>query len=282
MAISINKMTEEQQLAIIEAYKNNMSLREIEKHFGATRVTVSKFLESKGIKTVKGNHYRKYFHDIDFFEKIDTEEKAYWLGFIFADGYIVNNQNHYGEDDFGLTLAEDSLDSIEKFKKSINATNPIRYDDSKEKGQRLVKIVCRSQKTVDDLIDKGCVKNKSLILQPPKGVPNDLLNHFIRGFFDGDGSLIKYQHKDCKTISFQINITSTYEMVKWIQSILKIGSCFPEKRREATWYYSVGGNQQVLQVCHYLYDNATIWMDRKYIRYQELLQKYGESQGIDV
>lgn len=82
-----------------------MSLREIEKTFGATRPTVSKFLEQKGIKTTKGNHYRKYFHNIDFFEVIDTEEKAYWLGFMYADGYIINNENRYGEDGFGLTLA---------------------------------------------------------------------------------------------------------------------------------------------------------------------------------
>ena len=165
MAISINKLSEDIQNQIIEAYKNNMSLREIENQFGATRATVSKFLEIKGIKTTKGNHYRKYFHDIDFFETINTEEKAYWLGFMYADGYIVNHENRYGEDDFGITLAEDSIDSIEKFKASIKATNPIRYDNSKQ-GQKQVKLVCCSQKTVNDLIDKGVLKGKSLILIP--------------------------------------------------------------------------------------------------------------------
>ena len=279
MAISINKLDENIQNQIIEAYKNNMSLREIEKQFGATRATVSKFLEAKGIKTTKGNHYRKYFHDVDFFEIIDTEEKAYWLGFMYADGYIINNENHYGEDDFGLTLAEDSLDSIEKFKKSINATNPIRYDDSKGIGQRQVKIVCRSQKTVNDLIDKGVLKNKSLILKPPTKVPQELIRHFIRGFFDGDGSLTRYQNKNCTHVAFGINFTTTYDMAKWLQNIFQTGNVFPEKRRKATWYFSLGGNQQVLKFCHYMYDNASIWMDRKYNRYKELLEKYGENQG---
>ena len=59
-----------------------------------------------------------------------------------------------------------------------------------------------------------------------------------------------------------------------------MGNIFPEKRREATWYFTVGGNQQVLKICHYMYDNATIWMNRKYERYKELLEKYGENQGI--
>lgn len=279
MVISIKKLSLEVQNQIIEAYKNNMSLREIERQFGTTRATVSKFLEEKGIKTTKGNHYRKYFHNIDFFETIDTEEKAYWLGFMYADGYIVNNENRYGEDGFGITLAKDSEDSIQKFKQSINATNPILYDNSKSVGQEQVKLICRSQKTVNDLIDKGVVKQKSLILKPPTKVPEELIRHFIRGFFDGDGSLIKYQHKNCKSISFEINFTTTYEMAKWLQNIFQIGNVFPEKRREETWYYSVGGNQQVLKICHYMYNDASIWMNRKYNRYKELLEKYGENQG---
>lgn len=279
MSTSINKLDKETQEKIIEAYKNNMSLREIENQFDATRATVSKFLTDRGIKTTTGNHYRRYFHDFDFFETIDTEEKAYWLGFMYADGYIVDNSKHYGEDDFGLTLAEDSIDAIEKFKKSLKATNPIRYDNSKKIGQRLVKLVCRSQKTVNDLIDKGVFKQKSLILQPPEKVPEELIHHFIRGFFDGDGSLIRYDHKNCNSISYTINFTTTYEMAKWLQNTLQMGGIFPDRRREMTWYYSAGGNQQVLQICHYMYDDATIWMDRKYNRYKELLEKYGENRG---
>lgn len=275
MAISINKVDAETKNKIIEAYKNNMSLREIEKEFKVLRATVSKFLEEQNIKKIKGNHYRKYFHDFDFFENIDTEEKAYWLGFMFADGYIVNHENRYGEDSFGLTLAEDSLDSIEKFKKSLHATNPILYDNSKSIGQPLAKIVLTSQKTVNDLIDKGCVKQKSLILQPPKKVPEKLLSHFIRGFFDGDGSLTKYNYNNYP--SYNIEFTTTYEMAIWLRDIFGKGDVHKEKRRYFTWYYSIGGNRQVLDICNYMYDEATIWMNRKYARYQELLSKYNES-----
>ena len=112
-------------------------------------------------------------------------------------------------------------------------------------GQRQVKIVCCSQKTVDDLIDKGCVKNKTLILKPPKNVPTELIRHFIRGFFDGDGSLMKYQKSE-KSISFGLSFTTTYDMAKWLQNTLIIGGIFPDKRRDLTWYYTVGGNQQTL------------------------------------
>lgn len=283
MAISINKASKEIQEKVVEAYKNNMSLREIEKQFNVTRTTVSKFLEKNGIKIQKGNHYRKYTHNENYFEIIDTEEKAYWLGFIFADGYIQNHDNRYGQDAMGITIADYDIDVLEKFKISIEATNPIILcKNSQNNGHDCVRILLTSQKTVNDLIDKGCYKNKSTILEPPKNLPQELIIHFIRGMFDGDGSLIKYQHKDCKSISYQINFTTTYKMANWLRDSLQMGSIYPEKRRNDTWYFGFGGNQQVINFYHYLYDNATIWMDRKYNRFQELLSKYGENQGINV
>ena len=278
MAISINKVSKEIQEKVIQAYQNNMSLREIEKQFGVTRPTVSKFLEANGIKTQKGNHYRKYQHNENYFEIINTEEKAYWLGFIFADGYIQNHDNLYGQDAVGITIAEYDKDVLEKFKKSIEATNPIILcKKTGEKGANCVRILLTSQKTANDLIDKGCYKNKSSILKPPKKVPSNLIRHFIRGLFDGDGSLIKYEHKECNSISYQINFTTTYEMADWLREQIQMGSTYPEKRRESTWYFGFGGNQQVINFYHYLYDDATIWMDRKYNRFQELLSKYSES-----
>lgn len=275
MAISINKVPEEVRKNIIEDYLSNLSLRQLELKYNVTRATISKYLEEKQIKQSKGNHYRKYFHMENFFEDIDNEKKAYWLGFMFADGYIINNENRYGQDAFGITLAEDSLDTLEKFKKDIEASNPINWDNSK-KGQRQCKMNLTSQKTVNDLIDKGCFKQKSLILEPPKKVPENLIPHFIRGFFDGDGSIIKYERTETSTI-FQINITSTYEMVKWIKDYIGMGQIIPERRREQTWYFTLGGNQQVIKFYHLLYKNATVWMDRKYNRFQELLNKYSES-----
>jgi uncharacterized protein (DUF608 family) len=65
-------------------------MREIEKQVPYGRASISRMLERLGIKNTSGNHYRKYFFDFDFFEKIDTEKKAYWLGFLYADGCILS------------------------------------------------------------------------------------------------------------------------------------------------------------------------------------------------
>lgn len=272
MVISINKVSKEVQEQVVDAYKSNMSLREIERQFGVSRQTTAKFLTQLGVKTTTGNHYRKYFHQEDFFENIDTEEKAYWLGFFFADGYIVNKVRGYGQDGCGITLAIEDEQHLQKFKTAIKATNPINYDDSKV-GQKQCKIVLTSQKTVDDLISHGCVKQKSLILEPPIGIPPTLMTHFIRGYFDGDGSITKTHTpgKNFKTneYCYGVNITCTYDMALWLQEYFSMGSIAKEHRREYTYYYTLGGRLQLIQFFHMLYDNASIWMDRKYNRFKE-------------
>lgn len=84
----INLLSQEEINEIVTLYKNNISLREIEKRTGHGRPQITRMLETLGVKTIKGNHYRKYFFNFDFFEKIDSDKKAYWLGFMYADGSI--------------------------------------------------------------------------------------------------------------------------------------------------------------------------------------------------
>lgn len=283
MGVSINKVSIETQEKIVNDYKNGKSIRQIEKDYGVTRPTVSKFLEKIKVKTEKGNHHRIYTHDENYFETIDSEDKAYWLGFIFADGYISNNENRYGQDQFGISVAEEDIDMLEKFKQSIKSSNPIHiYNRKNQEGQNLCRIQLTSQKTVDDLIDKGCYKQKSLILKPPLNIPKKFIYHFIRGFFDGDGSIIKSKnalYKKTDGYCYQINITSTKAICDWLQAVFGMGSVIQEKRRNNTWYYTLGGHLQVIKFYHLLYNNSTIYMERKYLRFQELLQKYPEREG---
>lgn len=273
MGISIKKVDIQILNSIVKDYQNGKSMRQIEKDYGVNRQTVAKYLEEQQIKTTKGNHYRTYYHNENFFEVIDTEEKAYWLGFMFADGYITNMQNRYGQDQFGLSLSQVDEEVLHKFKKSIEATNPIlTYPRKDNNSHPMCRIQMVSQKTVDDLIDKGCIKQKSLILKPPKKVPEKLINHFIRGFFDGDGCITKTYNKTYNKYIYGVNFTSTLEMCEWLKSIFGFGSVLKEKRRENTYYFAFGGNNQLKIFYDFLYKNSTIWMDRKYNRFQEFLE----------
>lgn len=262
--------------AIIADYKNNISIHNLENKYGYSRPAISRLLEEAGIKTTKGNHYRKYFHQEDYFEVIDTEEKAYWLGFLYADGYIVDHDQKYGQDQVGLSQAEDNKESVEAFKYCIQATNPITVDNSGSHlgKQRQYRLLLTSQKTVDDLIKHGCAKQKTLVLEPPNDVPDPLIRHFLRGFFDGDGALCRCPKKNSSYIDFAINFTTTRPVAEWIHNLLGFGSIHKDNRREFTWYYTTNSNPQTIKLYRFLYDDAHIYMERKYKRFQELLDKY--------
>ena len=108
-------------------------------------------------------------------------------------------------------------------------------------------------------------------------MPQELIHHFIRGFFDGDGSIFynksKFEQKNCTgTPQFNICITSTKEMIEWLIDIIGIGNISKEMRREKTWYYRQSGNHKTKIFCDFIYKDATIFMERKYKLYQNLLK----------
>lgn len=260
---------------IIKLYQENVSLREIEKIVHHGRAAISKMLERLGIKNVKGNHYRKYFFDFNFFEKIDNELKAYWLGFLYADGCILQRRD-YGEQEFKIALGIKDEEILQKYKEDLKSTYPIRYDKRSDENNNFQdQAICcyRSQKTVDDLKKLGCTKNKSLTLDFPNKsqVPEELIRHFIRGYFDGDGSISSYNGY------YNINFVGTENFIKKLSTYFEGGSIYPDKRKQNSWYFNLGGNLQVLKAYHYLYDNANRYMKRKYDKFKPLTIKYSEN-----
>lgn len=275
----INVLSQDELNNIIAMYQNNISLREIERITHHGRPALAKMLTELGIKTSQGNHYRKYFFNFDFFEKINNELSAYWLGFMYADGCILP-QNKYGEQEFKIQINEKDLELLEHFKEDIQSTYPIRYDKTKESVMVIQSL--RSQKTVDDLKRLGCVEKKSLLLTFPteNQVPKEFVYHFIRGYFDGDGSITSFQLRPTHALSYSVNFVGTESFIKSLSPyLLEMGSIFPDKRKINSWYLGIQGNQQVKKVYELLYNNSTRYMQRKYDKFQPLM-KQDENPGI--
>lgn len=273
-----NTLSKEELEFIITNYQNGMSLRELERQTHHNRASLSKMLERLQIKTQTGNHYKYYHFNEKFFEQIDNELSAYWLGFLYADGCIVTPQS--GEQEFKLALAQQDEEVLINFKKDLNSTYPIREDSSRhiKNPNHQIQLIhsLRSQKTVNDLKKLGCLERKSLILNFPSEnqVPKEFLPDFIRGYFDGDGSISKYNNE------YHVNFVGTQQFIEKLYNYLQMGSIFPDKRKENSWYLTINGNQQIIKFYHKLYDNSTRYLLRKYLIFQELLTKYGEIQGI--
>ena len=264
-------LPEEEINEIIDMYQNNASLREIERRTHHGRPQITRMLETLNIKTTYGNHYRKYFFDFNFFEKIDTELKAYWLGFLYADGCVLSPQE-YGQQDFQLTLAKQDEQSIIDFKNDLQSTYPIRYDNSKSKINPKVQVQVimkmKSQKTVEDLKKLGCVEKKSLILKFPteEQVPNEFIYHFIRGYFDGNGSISgTKQHP-------YISFTGTEDFIKTLSHYFNYGSISQDKRKTNSWYLGTGGINAIQHYYELMYKDATRYMKRKYDKFQLFLK----------
>lgn len=196
------------------------------------------------------------------FEKIDNEEKAYWLGFLYADGSVGSK-----EDKIELGLAEKDLKHIEKFRNFIGIQNKISYRENTSS----YRYSFRSAKCKQDLISKGCVPKKSLILDfPTEGqVSKDLIRHFIRGYFDGDGWFTNTE--EC----FQVGIIGTENFIKGflntIDDINKNNKIFDVHRKDGAKRYVFGAYQDVLNFLNYIYKDCNVYLDRKYEHYLDFI-----------
>ena len=197
------------------------------------------------------------------FEIIDTEEKAYWLGFLYADGSVGSK-----EDKIELGLAEKDLKHIEKFRDFMNITNKISYRE-KTKSYRMS---FRSAKCKQDLIDKGCIPKKSLILDFPNEnqVPKHLIRHFIRGYFDGDGWFTNTE--SC----FQIGIIGTENFINGflnsIKNTNKDNKIFDVHRKNGAKRYVFVVYDDVLNFLNWIYKDSNIYLERKYNSYLDFIQ----------
>ena len=268
------KITQEEKDRVVELYNAGYTLRELEKMLHHDRKWMSKAIKQAGIEVRSTDHTsRRYHHNEDFFENIDTEEKAYWLGFIYADGYIQLRKD--GADRLGITLSAEDITHLEKFKKDIKATNPIRtyHGSGYNSTGSYSKIELVSQKTVNDIKNKGVVESKTYILKFPDNnqVPEHLLRHFVRGYLDGDGCISKTTRKKYDYATFSIGFTGTADVLKGILSFLgkRDAKIFRSKN---VYGVNIGGNKQLRGMLGCLYDNAKVYLPRKYKVYQSYLK----------
>lgn len=219
---------------------------------------------------------RKYNVDDNYFDNINTEEKAYWLGFLFADGCIHERS---GQNRISLVLAIKDKKHLEKFKKAISFEGPI-IDYAKKSGKflGLVHSYLRitSQKLSDSLSNLGCVPRKSLILKFPK-INDDLKHHFIRGYFDGDGSVFISNEKHWRNKKIfpiiHIRFSGTESFLKNInQNILMLGSIKKIKNNNIN-SLEFKRNKKAKLFYNYLYNNSKVFLERKKEIFEKHLQE---------
>ena len=166
-----------------------MAIKELCDKFNLCNVTIIKILNKYNIK--RYNRTKLFSPQLDehYFENIDNEEKAYFLGLIVSDGCIYSQNIRSSM--VTITLQDCDKYILERFIKCIKSNKHITSD-----GRGCFEIQILSDIMVNDLRKYGLFENKSLHTIFPKNLPKDLYCHFIRGLIDGDGSISFYNRQN--------------------------------------------------------------------------------------
>lgn len=208
----------------------------------------------------------------NYFEKIDTSEKAYWLGFLYADGYVYDRKGFSYRLELGLAARD--LGHLHKFRYCIGSNKKITTKPVKCRGKEYMskKITIYGEEFISNLINKGVVPRKSLILTYPDRsiLPEKFDNAFIRGYFDGDGCVYG-KHED---YSYDVNFVGTKAFLEKVNEILhsKLGLSIvsPQKKGRA-FSIHFGGYENLVRLYEYMYKDSTVSLDRKRTHFQGII-----------
>lgn len=220
----------------------------------------------------------------DFFEKIDSEEKAYWLGFICADGYINKRGNTVG-----ICLDKSDEDHLKKFLRCLKSDeNRLNYRtgrfDENYKITEKVTTELYSRKMSKDLSNLGITIDKSKTLGKIN-VSKDLINHFIRGYFDGDGCVFESFMKSKKEKPYYspgFTFVGTKEFLTFINKFLpfQIKNLIHDKRTKGSYTLYIRSQKRFKIVEQFLYNNSSIYLDRKKEKCEKIKNKLNSSSEI--
>lgn len=263
--INVKKENEDN---IIKLYNNGYSSNKLSKMFKLNQSIILKILHSNSIKIRDNSESKREFNANHSFFSKQTEESCYWAGFIAADGCIYENS-------LIINLQSRDILHLEKLKKILNSNKIIKCKKRKKDKFWYVSFKIGSKELANDLLNNfNITPKKSLILEPPNLINNELIRHFIRGYLDGDGCI---NNKKKNSVSF----AGTRKFLQWIKENLqnniqgignpKIRDLKNNKVKTISFY----GKIQSPKIIEWLYNNSNtnIRLDRKYeiaLRYLKL------------
>ena len=270
-----NRNINEQE--VVELYKTK-SIKDIAEKVNTYPYKISLILKKNGIKPKSKFKGWKKIND-EFLDIIDTEEKAYILGFFIADGSIkeeLDKRDNGKRYRLSFSNSIDDKEIIELIHEKICPENKIQYfhntkDGSNRKPQLTLQWTSNHMK--DTLMEKyGILPRKTYDIDyklPENSVPENLFRHFVRGFIDGDGTInggdIRFVFNS-KPFALQIINFFEKEFERHKELIEDFSYTIREINGKTTKYYRlrlpIGKGRKKLYE-NILYNNANIFLERK-------------------
>lgn len=271
----MKKLTDQNKIDIVKEYTSNEKITcyELGRKYNIRGEGVSLLLRRRGVK-IRNNPsilHRKYTLNQEYFNTIDTEAKAYFLGLLYADGCVMSKNNSIV---IGLQPSDKAI--LESFMKELDYSGELILQNLTIKNpnrKNSYRLTLFSKTMCDDLIKLGCVPRKSLILKFPteKQVPNHLLSHFVRGYFDGDGCFSVGSKNGSVTIVSTDDFCQAVKLI--IKEKLNINCCIYKTRSSkinntTTRTLSIPGRFQVEKFLEWIYSDSNFYLNRKYDKYK--------------
>jgi len=247
---------------ILERYNSGESSEKIATDVGMNGSTICRIVTRLGgIIRPSEENKRKYAIREDFFHTIDTEEKAYLLGFLYADGSV-----HKRDNSFKVEINKQDIDMLEKFIDAIfiNDRPKIGVDTNDR-----IYITVSGIKIKQDLITNGCVPDKAFKIRLPKLRSKAQMFHFLRGMYDGDGCIHIGNVDDSGKKRVRVILTCFHKFIADVEAYLIqygiYGSVSPSTHNDGNSAdLSISTREMADKLLELLYGNATIYLDRKY------------------
>lgn len=260
---------------ILKSYINKgMSFKEISKELKVGYNTVLRYAKKYELKSTIGSQgARKHKFNESYFKNINTEEKAYWLGFIAADGCVYNNSKAWR---LQINLKGSDKEHLELFQSSIGSTYKVIEKTVGKSDVCQLKI--NSKIMCFDLIELGIIERKSLQVKMPE-MKKNFVRHFIRGYFDGDGNIKNFYDKNNRH-RYNFNIVGGIDMINSINDNMPCElNIYKIKRDSEIFTLETTMKSKLVSIYNFLYEDATIYLKRKKDIYDNLMSRLVEMQG---
>lgn len=207
----------------------------------------------------------------DYFEIINCESKAYWVGYLAADGCLLRGN--------GVYLSSKDIEVLDRFRSDLKVVK--KMGKSEINGKDYFRICLYSNKMYNDLLKYNLTPRKSLTLKPPANLPKDMIRHWIRGYFDGDGCItIKAKKPNHLVSRCRFGILGTFEVLNFIKINLpfELREIRLKDNKSKIYSLSTGKIDNIYSVFNYLYSGTSLYLKRKkdkFIEYFEMRHRVG-------
>ena len=268
-------ITEELKEEIIKYYLSQpMTMKQVEDKYELSHPTITKILKDipKYTKAKLNNPNMKEH----FFQEINEEAKAYFLGLLISDGNVFkDNTGRQASISITLDLKDEYM--LEKFKEVLQANTSVGHD-----GRGCGQIAVRSNIMAEDLAKYGVVPRKSYNTYLPL-ISKEMMPHLIRGIFDGDGSIMAKPNPSNdghNRFLHSISFCGTHQLMEdisnYILENLGIKTAVYDYKDRNLSELKIQNIDNIAKFGYWIYRNSTIFLNRKKDIFNDFLKHYND------